>query len=193
MATLRGERAQEPPDVEEVHALFEELPDFEALVTLAVRQAELSAARGGEELWRSLAFSGPPPRWTEAECARARLLVACACAPLGARGADWLRPKLLRLAAERWASLIVGELRSADEQWWQRALGERYESVFRRCAPRTTWRTRGLAGLPATDERTSAMLKTRLERWLADGDGVDCLPAELEAALVQSRTPARLA
>jgi len=193
VARIRGERAQEPPDVEEVQALFEELPDFELLVVLAVAQAAQSAARGGAEVWRAMALGGEPPRWSDVECARARLLVACACAPHDARGAAWLRPKLLGLAAERWASLIVEQLSAVDEQWWRRALSERYESVFTRCAPRTTWRTRGLAGLPASDERTRALLKTRLGRWLAEGGAPERLAGELEAALVQGRTPARMA
>ena len=39
------------------------------------------------------------------------------------------------------------ELRRADEDLWRRVLGERYESVWRRFAPRGRWRTRELADL----------------------------------------------
>jgi hypothetical protein len=84
-------------------------------------------------------------------------------------------------------------LREADEEWWRGALGERYESVRQRCAPRTTWRTRGLSALLSSDARTRATLQARLERWLTEGGELERLPAELEASLVQTRTPHRLA
>jgi hypothetical protein len=151
------------------------------------------AAAAAARLWRWLGFRSEPPAWDEAELARARLLVACACAPLDGRGAQWLGPRLQRLAAARWAQLIVDELREADEEWWRGALGERYESVRQRCAPRTTWRTRGLSVLTGSDARTRSTLQARLERWLAAGGDLARLPGELEASLVQSRTPARLA
>jgi hypothetical protein len=193
VAGLRGERADVPPELDEVRRLFEELPDYERLVSIAAGEAERAAAAAGARLWQWLGFRTPPPTWDEAERSRARLLVACACAPLYERGAQWLGPRLRRLAAARWAGLVVDGLREADEQWWRGALGERYESVRRRCAPRTTWRTRGLAILPASDATTRATLQARLERWLAAGGDLERLPGELEASLVQSRTPARLA
>ena len=192
VAALRGGRAGVPPDVEEVRRLFERLPDFELLVSIAAGEAERAAAAGGARVWQWLGFPGSSPIWEEAELARARLLVACACAPLDGRGAQWLGPRLRRLAAARWAELIVDALGAADEHWWQGALGERYESVRQRCAPRTTWRVRGLAVL-STDERTREMLRARLERWLAAGAELERLPDELEASLVQSRTPPRVA
>jgi hypothetical protein len=192
VAGVRGERADVPPDVEEVRRLFELLPDFERLVAIAAGEADRAAAAGGARVWQWLGFPGSSPCWDEAELARARLLVACACAPLDGRGAQWLGPRLRRLAAARWAQLIVDTLSAADEDWWQRALGERYESVRRRCAPRTTWRVRGLAVL-ASDERTREALRARLERWLAAGAELERLPDELEASLVQSRTPPRVA
>jgi hypothetical protein len=193
VARLRGERAGVPPERDEVRRLFEQLPEFERLVSIAAGQAELTAAAASARLWQWLGFGGPAPAWNEAERSRARLLVACACAPLDGRGAKWLGPGLRRLAAARWAALIVEGLREADEQWWRGALGDRYESVRQRCAPRTTWRTRGLAVLPASDAATRATLQARLERWLAAGGDLERLPGELEASLVQSRTPARLA
>lgn len=192
VATLRGERAGVPPDVEEVRRLFERLPDFERLVSIAAGEADRAAGAGGARLWQWLGLPGSSPTWDEAELSRARLLVACACAPLDGRGAQWLGPRLRRLAAARWAEVIVDALAGADEGWWQGALGERYESVRRRCAPRTTWRVRGLAVL-STDERTREVLRARLERWLAAGAELERLPDELEASLVQSRTPPRLA
>jgi hypothetical protein len=193
VAGLRGERAGVPPELEEVRRLFEQLPDFERLVSIAVAEAERMAAAAGGRLWQWFGFRGEPPTWNEAERSRAQLLVACACAPLDGRGAQWLGPRLRRLSAARWAELIVAALRDADEQWWRGALGERYESVRQRCAPRTTWRTRGLAVLPGSDAATRTALHARLERWLAAGGDLERLPAELEASLVQSRTPARLA
>ncbi len=193
VASLRGDRAGAAPELEEVRRLFAQLPDFERLVSLAAGEAERTAAGAGARLWQWLGFRSPPPAWDEAERSRAQLLVACACAPLDGRGAQWLGPRLQRLAAARWAELIVEGLREADEQWWQGALGERYESVRQRCAPRTTWRTRGLAVLPGSDPRVRSTLQARLERWLAAGGDLERLPAELEASLVQSRMPARLA
>lgn len=193
VAALRGERANVPPGVDEVRRLFELLPNFELLVSVAAGEAERAAADAGVRLWQRLAFPGDCPRWDAGELSRARLLVACACAPLDGRGAQWLGPRLRRLAAGRWAELIVEALRAADESWWQTALGERYESVRQRCAPRTTWRVRGLAVLGASDARTREALRARLERWLSAGVELDRLPAELEAALVQSRTPPRMA
>jgi hypothetical protein len=193
VASLRGERAGAPPQLDELRRLFEQLPEFERLVSIAAGQAERRAAAAGERLWQWLGFRSEPPTWDEAERSRARLLVACACAPLDGHGAQWLGPRLQRLSAARWAGLIVGGLRDADEQWWRGALGERYESVRQRCAPRTTWRSRGLAVLPGSDPATRATLQTRLERWLAAGADLERLPGELEASLVQSRTPARLA
>jgi hypothetical protein len=193
VAQLRGNRAGEPPGVEEVRALFDRLPDFERLVSIAAGEAERAAAAAGVRIWQRFGFTGQPPSWDETELARARLLVACACAPLDGRGAQWLGPRLHRLAAARWAAMIVEELGAANEQWWRETLGGRYESVRQRCAPRTTWRTRGLAVLAASDRRTRETLRARLERWLADGGELDRLPAELEASLVQSRTPPRVA
>jgi hypothetical protein len=193
VAVVRGERAGVPPGTDEVRWLFDELPDFERLVSLAAGEAEQAANAAGERLWQWLGFRTPPPRWDAAERSRARLLVACACAPLDGRGAQWLGPRLQRLSAARWADLIVEGLREADEEWWRGALGERYESVRQRCAPRTSWRTRGLAVLPGSDARTRTTLHARLERWLSAGGELTRLPGELEASLVQSRTPPRLA
>jgi hypothetical protein len=193
VAALRGPHAGAPPEVEEVRRLFDQLPDFELLVSLAAATADRAAAEAGARLWDWLGFAGEPPSWDEAELARARLLVACACAPLDGHGTRWLGPRLHRLAAARWSGMILEGLRAADEQWWRGALGEHYESIRRRCAPRTTWRTRGLSALVSSDERTRSTLLSRLERWLADGAVLERLPEELEAALVQTRTPARLA
>ncbi len=62
-----------------------------------------------------------------------------------------------------------------------------------RYARRTTWRDRGLADLLACDEATHSAVRRRLERWLTEGGRLPALAAELEAALVHERTPARFA
>jgi len=193
VAGLRGERANEPPDVSEVRLLFEQLPEYERLVELAVSETERSVQAAGARLWSWFGLSTEPPRWNEGERSRARLLVACACAPLDSQVAVWLGPRLLKLAADRWAGLLVGELRRADEELWRRVLGERYESVWRRFAPRGRWRTRELADLVARDDDVAGAMQRQLAGWLAAGGQVERLPAEVEAAFVHTRTPDRLA
>jgi hypothetical protein len=193
VSLLRGPRASEPPDVAEVRQLFAQLPEFELLVSVAVREADQSARGAGARLWRSFRLSSEPPHWSVGERSRATLLVACACAPLDGHGMRWLRARLLRLASDRWADLLAGELRDADEAFWRRALGERYESVHRRCAPRTSRRALGLSAVLRSDPGTFDALRARLSRWLAEGGELERLPDELEAAFVLGRAPGRLA
>ncbi|HJS94460.1 MAG TPA: hypothetical protein VJ741_09365 [Solirubrobacteraceae bacterium] len=193
VADLRGERASVPPDVSELRILFEQLPDYERLVEIAVSETERSVQAAGARLWDWFGLSTEPPRWNEGERARARLLVACACAPLDSQVAVWLGPRLLKLAADRWAGLLVGELRRADEELWRRVLGERYESVWRRFAPRGRWRSRELADLMAGDDEVAGAMQRRLARWLAEGGHPERLPDQVEAAFVHTRTPDRLA
>ena len=193
VAELRGERAQDPPEVSELRHLFEELPDYERLVNVAVSETERSVVAAGARLWDWFGLSSEPPRWNEGERSRARLLVACACAPLDSHVGEWLGPRLLRLAADRWAGLLVGELRRADEDLWRRLLGERYESVWRRFAPRGRWRTRELSDLMGRDDDVAAAMQRQLSRWLAEGGNIERLPSEVEAAFVHSRSPDRLA
>jgi hypothetical protein len=193
VATLRGDRAGEPADASEVRVLMAQLPEFERLVARAVEEAERAACAGAAALWQWFGLTSAPPAWDENERSGARVIVACACAPLQRRGAEWLRPRLLRLAARRWARLLTDELAAGDEALWRRALGERYESVHRRYAPRSRWRTRELSAVLTQDDSTAEALRTRLARWLADSGDFDGLPAELEAAFAQTRTPERLA
>jgi hypothetical protein len=193
VAERRGERADEPPEVTELGRLFEEIPEYEELVELAVSQTERSVQAAGARLWRWFALETTPPTWNEGERSRARLLVACACAPLDEQVVGWLGPRLLKLSADRWAALLTADLRRAGEDLWRRVLGERYESVWRRCAPRGRFRTRELADLLANDEATAEAMRRRLSRWLAAGADVGGLPSELEAAFVETRTPDRLA
>src|ERR1700733_6887699 len=193
VAQLRGERAKTPPEVSEVRRLFEELPEFKRLVNLAVSETERSVQAAGARLWDWFDLSKPPPRWDDGELARAQLLVACACAPLDEQVVSWLGPRLLRLAADRWAGLLTVELRDADEDLWRRVLGARYEAVWRRCAPRGRFRTRELSDLLATDGDVAASLQRQLSRWLRDGAQLERLTDQVEAAFVHARTPDRLA
>ena len=193
VAERRGERANQPPDVTELERLFEEVPEYEELVDIAVDQTEGSVGAAGVRLWRWFGLETTPPTWNEGERSRARLLVACACAPLDEQVVGWLGPRLLKLSADRWAALLMADLRRADEDLWRRVLAERYESVWRRCAPRGRWRTRELADLLANDDATAAAMQRRLARWLANGAAVERLPGEVEAAFVETRTPDRLA
>jgi hypothetical protein len=193
VAGLRGSRADEPADAVEVRRLMAELPEFDRLVSIAVHEAERAAHLAAQRLWEWFGLRSAPPGWDENERSAARVVVASACAPLHGRGAAWLRPRLLRLASDRWAGALAAELRSADEGLWRRALGERYESVRQRYAPRTRRRSGTLAQLFSKDERTVVALRKRLSRWLAEGGEFDGLPAEVEAAFVHARTPARLA
>jgi hypothetical protein len=193
VAERRGERANQPPDVTELERLFEEVPEYEELVDIAVDQTEGSVGAAGVRLWRWFGLETTPPTWNEGERSRARLLVACACAPLDEQVVGWLGPRLLKLSADRWAALLMADLRRAEEDLWRRVLAERYESVWRRCAPRGRWRTRELADLLSGDDATAAAMQRRLARWLASGAAVERLPGEVEAAFVETRTPDRLA
>ena len=62
-----------------------------------------------------------------------------------------------------------------------------------RYAPRTKRRTGGVAEVVASDERTLEALRIRLARWLAVGPDPATIAEEIEAAIVSTRTPARLA
>ena len=177
----------------ELERLFAEIPEYEELVELAVSQTERSVESAGARLWNWFDLETTSPTWNDGERSRARLLVACACAPLDEQVVGWLGPRLLRLSADRWAALLTADLRRADEDLWRRVLGERYDSVWRRCAPRGRWRTRELSHLLANDEATAEAMRRRLSRWLAAGADVKRLPSELEAAFVETRTPDRLA
>jgi hypothetical protein len=193
VAALRGERATEPADVEELRGLVDRLPEFRELVGTVVGEAERWAHAGAVELWTWFGLTTEAPGWNEAEQSGARLLVARACAPLEADGVDWLRARMLRLAAERWAAQLTAELSQSDEDLWRRVFGERYDVIRSRYAPRTTWRKRELSKVLDTDTSTVDAIRRRLASWFVQSRDVERLPTELEAAFVETRTPARLA
>jgi hypothetical protein len=193
VAAVRGERATEPADVEELRGLVEQLPEFRELVVTVVREAERWAHAGAEELWTWFGLTTDAPGWNEAEQSGGRLLVARACAPLAADGVEWLRARMLRLAAERWAAQLTEELCQRDEALWRRVFGERYELIRMRYAPRTPWRKRELSKVLVTDASTVDAIRRRLAAWFVQSRDLERLPTELEAAFIETRTPARLA
>jgi hypothetical protein len=193
VARARGDRSDLPADATEARTLLAGLPALTQFAAVAVEEAARGAEAAGGRLWRDLGLRAPPPRWDADERSGARVLVACACAPFERRGPAWLVPRLLRLAAPRWASLLAEELRRSDESRWEHALGGRYASVRRRYAPRTKRTTGGVAEVVAGDERTLEALRRRLARWLATGPEPETIAQELEAAIATTRTPARLA
>jgi hypothetical protein len=193
VAALRGERATEPADVQELRDLVERLPEFRELVGTVVGEAERRAHAGAAELWGWFGLATEAPGWNDAEQSGARLLVARACAPLAPDGVEWLRTRMLRLAAERWAAQLTEELRQSGEDLWRRVFGERYDLLRNRYAPRTAWRKRELSAVLATDATTVDAIRRRLATWFEQSRDLARLPTELEAAFVETRTPARLA
>lgn len=193
VAALRGVRATEPATVEELRGLVEQLPEFRELVGTVVGEAEHWAHAGAVDLWTWFGLATQAPGWSESEQSAARLLVARACAPLEPGGVDWLRGRMLRLAAERWAAQLTDELCQGDEDLWRRVFGDRYELIRGRYAPRTAWRKRELSRVLATDASTVDAIRRRLANWFVGSRDLDRLPTELEAAFVETRTPARLA
>ncbi|MGH2855928.1 MAG: hypothetical protein ACRDMJ_00430 [Solirubrobacteraceae bacterium] len=180
------------PDLEHLRALAVTVPELGELVSCAADAAEQAVDGVTRGLWRELGLRSSPPCWTEAERETARLVFACACAPDAGSGPERLGRSLRSIAAPRFAVLLCDQL-SENEGAWRRALAERYESVRHRCARRNTWRRGGLAELLRSDPESRHAVSARIERWLIrDGDPA-LLGGELEAALVHSRTPARLA
>jgi hypothetical protein len=179
-------------DLEEMRGLARALPEFGELLSAAAGEAERLVLVGTAELWSALGLRSRAPGWTSAEWATARMIFACACTPAARTNPARVQSGLRSLAAGRFAELLGQELADSEDAWI-RALGDRYESLRHRCAPRTAWRSRGLSELLLADERTRRAVVQRLERWLAGGARLHALAGELEAAVVHARTPARLA
>jgi hypothetical protein len=180
------------PDLEQLRRLADNLPEFGELLTSAAGEAERVVCAGTIGVWRWLGLRSAPPTWTPAERDAARMVFACACAPALQMDSGRFQAGLRALAAPRFAELLSRELAESEEAW-TRALGDRYESVRHRCARRTTWRSLGLSDLLRGDDISRGAVARRLERWVADGGVVATLAAELEAAIVHARTPARFA
>ena len=179
-------------DLEEMRRLARTLPEFGDLLSCAAAEAERAVCAGATGVWSALRLRSPAPTWSAAERNAARMVFACACAPAARADTARMLDSLRAVAAGRFAELLCGELTSGEAPW-TRALAGRYESVRHRCAPRTTWRSLGLADLLRTDDVTRHAVLARLERWLAGGGALVALADELEAALVHARTPARFA
>ena len=180
------------PDLERLRRLAETLPEFGELLSYAVGEAERIVCAGTVGVWHWLGLRSTAPTWTPAERDAARMVFACACAPAMEFEPGRFQAGLRALAAPRFAKLLCREF-AAGEAPWMRALGDRYESVRHRCARRTAWRSLGLSDLLRDDELARTAVTQRLERWMADGGMVATLAAELEAAIVHARTPARFA
>jgi hypothetical protein len=180
------------PELEELRRLAKALPEFGELLSYAAAEAERVIYAGTAGVWRSLGLRSAAPSWTAAERDAARMVFACACVPATQMDPVRFQAGLRAVAAPRFATLLCGELAESEEAW-TRALGDRYESVRHRCARRTTWRSLGLSDLLRGDEVSRRAVTGRLVRWMASGGMMPALAAELEAALVHARTPARFA
>ena len=192
LATVASVRPGERPDLAEMRRLADALPEFGSFLSCAADEAGQVVAAGTAALWRALDLTSPPPAWTPGEHEAARMLFACALAPFQDASPARLQTGLRSLAAARIAEALATALTAAEEPWAS-ALGGRYASVRHRCAPRTTWRSRGLSDLLSVDPSSRQAVAARLEQWLIAGGDRAGLAGELEAALVHARTPARFA
>lgn len=189
-ATLGGAGA--PVRVDELRRLAETHPEFGELLDRAAWMTGEAVACACEELWSSLGLFGPPLGWSESEGDAVRAILACACGPEAPTTPGWLSVSLRRVSAPRIAGLLGDEL-ARREAVWLRALGPGYGSLRHRCAPRTALRSRGLSDLLRSDPACRELVVGRIERWVVAGGRPEGLAAELEAAVVHTRTPARLA
>jgi hypothetical protein len=180
------------PELEELRWVTRTVPEFSELLSSAADEAESAISASLVQTWRALGLRRGPPGWTAPELEAARMLFACTCAADSSAPNERVPAGLRGLTAGRAALQLTREL-AGDEQLWRRALGRRYDSVRHRYARRTTWRTRGLAELMRDSEPVQSAVNARLQRWLTHGARLGALAGELEAALVQERTPPRFA
>jgi hypothetical protein len=192
VATVVGPTPDGRPDTTSLRSLAAAVPEFDAFLDVAAGQAGRAVQRAVVDLWARLGLRSIPPVWSDPEFQAARMAFACACAPAQDSDPNRIRHGLRALAAGRIARQIAAGL-GAQETAWEAGLGAAYASVRHRCAPRTTWRSRGLSDLVREDERSRQALEVRLERWLAAGGDPATLAGELEAALVHARTPSKFA
>jgi hypothetical protein len=192
VAAVSERSPSDRPDLEELRRLARALPEFGELLSCAAGEAEQVVCTGTAGIWRMLGLSFTALSWTPAERGAAQMVFACACAPARQRDPARLQTGLRALAAGRFARLLCAELADSEDAW-VRALGDRYDSVRHRCAPRTSRRSRGLSELLGADEAALSAVAARLERWMVDGGVLPALAGELEAAVVHARTPAKFA
>jgi hypothetical protein len=185
-----GERTR--PDLEQLRWVTRAVPAISELLSSAADEAERAISASLVQTWRTLGVRTVPPAWTAADVESARMLFACTCAADPSAPTERVPAGLRGLTAARAALQLTAEL-AADEQLWERALGEQYDSVRHRYARRTTWRNRGLADLVRDNGGVQRAVSARLERWLIRGARLPALAGELEAALVHERTPVRFA
>src|SRR5579875_428561 len=153
------------PDLAQMRRLAAAVPAFDDFLSAAAGEAERALNGMLADLWLRLRIPAAAPTWNAAEREAARMAFACACAPSQAADPARLRAGLRSLAAARFAEQLADEL-AGSEPAWQAALGERYESVRHRCAPRTPWRSRGLSELLRIDDAARSGVVARLTRWL---------------------------
>jgi hypothetical protein len=192
VSTISERAPGDRPDLEELRHLALALPEFGELLSSAAGAAEQVVCAGTAGIWHMLGLSTAALSWTSTEREAARMVFACACVPAPLRDAARTQSGLRALAAGRFARLLCAELADSEDAW-VRALGDRYDSVRHRCAPRTSRRSRGLSELLRADDAARHAVATRLERWMADGGVLPALAGELEAAVVHARTPAKFA
>ena len=194
VAERRGERANDPPDVTELERLFEELPEYEELVEVAVEQTERSVESAGARLWEWFGLETSPPTLE-----RGGALARAAAGRLRVRAARRAGGRLARTAA---AEAVRGPVGGAAHG----------RPAARRRGPVAAGARRALrvgvapvrAARPVADARAGAPARQRRRHgrprcsagcrggWPSGAD-VERLPAELEAAFVETRTPDRLA
>jgi hypothetical protein len=179
-------------DVARAQQLRVALPDVAALVDLAAARAARTVSERMRAVWAELGLSSDPPAWSAEERGLAAEIILLGLATATPQEPERLAATLRRLAAARFAARLVHELSACPDATWQAGLGDAYESVVTRYAPRTPAGRRGLSVL-LTDERVGEELQRRLTAWFAGGAERAQLSVALEAALCHTRTPARVA
>lgn len=192
LSELMRADVQEPAGIDELRRLVEHLPPLAGLLDQAADTAGSAIERSCGEMFLALQVAARAPRWSAGERDTARMVFAYACGPVTAKSPQWLAQSLRRISAPRIAAQLCAEL-CRREGVWRAALGDGYDSLRHRCAPRTMLRSRGLADLLRADPDCRVAVTARLERWVIGGGVLEQLPRELEAAVVHVRTPARLA
>ncbi len=192
LATLDDPADRRRPEVTHLRRLAQAIPEFGELLSVATAEAERAVGAGAARLWTGLGLRSASPVWTPEEREAARMVFAFACAARPVIGRDRIEAGLRPIGARRLAGLLCSEL-AADERVWIKALGDRYDSVRHRYAPRNAWRSLRLADLLSSDQGAQEAVTARLQAWIVAGGHPGHLASELEAALVHCRTPDKYA